>query len=152
MADQITFRDFQSADRAACLALFDANCPEFFAANERADYLAFLHLAPAGYEVCLQGAAIVGAFGLILDQRAASLRWILFDPKWQGRGIGTRTMRRVLEAAAARGATALLIAASHRSEPFFVRFGAGRVKYTADGWGPGMHRADLVIQLDHDQR
>ncbi len=42
MSLQPTFRPYQTADREACLGLFDANCPEFFAPNERADYVAFL--------------------------------------------------------------------------------------------------------------
>ena len=36
------FRAYQPADREACLALFDENCPAFFAPNEREDYEAFL--------------------------------------------------------------------------------------------------------------
>ena len=29
------FRPYEAADRERCLALFDANCPAYFAANER---------------------------------------------------------------------------------------------------------------------
>ena len=31
------FRPYSSADREACLANFDANCPAFFAPDERAE-------------------------------------------------------------------------------------------------------------------
>lgn len=37
-----SFRPFSSKYRTTCLALFDANCPEFFEPNERADLEAFL--------------------------------------------------------------------------------------------------------------
>ena len=37
------------------------------------------------------------------------------------------------------------IAASHKSAPFFARFGARIVETTPDGWGPGMHRVDMEL-------
>jgi hypothetical protein len=39
------------------------------------------------------------------------------------------------------------IAASHRSAPFFARFGAETVRETPDGWGPGMHRIDMELTV-----
>lgn len=42
MPAELTFRPYTQADRDSCIGLFDANCPEYFAANERADYEAFL--------------------------------------------------------------------------------------------------------------
>ena len=104
----MTFRPYQAADRDACLALFDANCPAFFAPNERGDYAAFL--ADGGdYHVALSGGRIVGAEGRV--------------PR-------------------------LHIAASHRSAPFFARFGSQTVKTTPNGWGPGMDRVDMVLRLE----
>ena len=35
-----------------CLDIFDANCPEFFAPNERQEYENFLNCDSKGYEVC----------------------------------------------------------------------------------------------------
>ena len=49
------FRSFRAPDTPACLAIFDLNCPAFFAPGERADYAAFLSGADATYEVCLSG-------------------------------------------------------------------------------------------------
>ena len=42
MATNVTFRSYVSTDKSVCLKLFDANCPEFFAPNERVDYAEFL--------------------------------------------------------------------------------------------------------------
>jgi hypothetical protein len=33
----VTFRPYSGMDREACIDLFNANCPEFFAANEHTD-------------------------------------------------------------------------------------------------------------------
>ncbi len=146
MSGNISFKSLSLTHRHSCLALFDANCPEFFAPNERSDYETFLNAVPAGYEVCLVGDEIVGAFGLIgSDPGCANLNWILLDPKSQGRGIGSAIMKRVVESARAAGIAVIRIAASHKSAPFFARFGAVAVRSTPDGWGPGMHRIDMEL-------
>ena len=138
------FRPYQPADLAACLALFDGNCPEYFAPNERNDYQGFLAAAPAGYEVCLVGGRIVGAFGVLREASGLSLRWILLAPEAQGRGLGRAIMNCVAETARTQGGP-LSIAASHKSAPFFANFGARAVHHTPNGWGPGMHRVDLRL-------
>jgi len=139
------FRPCQPADRGACLALFDGNCPRFFAPNERADYEEFLAAAPAGYEVCLLEDRIAGAFGVVREAPGLSLRWILLAPEFQGRGLGRAIMDRVAATVRAQGGGPLQIAASHESAPFFAKFGAREIRRTPDGWGPGMHRIDMLL-------
>jgi len=39
------------------------------------------------------------------------------------------------------------IAASHLSAPFFEKFGAKVVNRIDNGWGVGMHREDMVMEL-----
>ncbi|HEX8779387.1 MAG TPA: GNAT family N-acetyltransferase [Rhodanobacter sp.] len=147
-ASSIRFRPYAVADFAACLDLFDANCPEFFAPNERADYSAFLKPGPEGYEVCVVDGEIVGAFGFIGDGAGRKhLNWILLDPRYQGAGIGSAIMHRVEALARASGSALVCIAASHKSAPFFGRFGARAIKVVPDGWGPGMHRVDMELRL-----
>ncbi|MDX1499446.1 MAG: GNAT family N-acetyltransferase [Woeseiaceae bacterium] len=142
------FRPYSPADRDACLALFDANCPAFFAPNERADYAAFLDGAPDGYEVCEQAGRVVGAFGLVIDARdGAGLNWILLDPAAQGMGLGSSIMTRVISRARASEVDRIRIAASHKSAPFFEKFGAVATARMEDGWGPGMTRVDMELLL-----
>lgn len=141
-----TFRQYQPPDEADCLALFDENCPEFFAPNERADYESFLHDDVTTYEVCLIDDRLVGAFGVYrAGEGRLALRWILLSPNVQGKGIGSAIMGRVLEAVRGHGSLPLAIAASHKSAPFFARFGAREIATTPDGFGPGMHRVDMVL-------
>jgi GNAT superfamily N-acetyltransferase len=147
-----TFRAFEVDDTLACMALFDANCPGSFAPNERDAYQAFLASLSGGtddYEVCLEGQALVGAFGLTHRDvsHSTSLRWIVIAPGAQGRGLGRELMARALAGARRRGSTQLQIAASQVSAPFFSRFGAVETLTTPDGWGPGMHRVDMVLAL-----
>jgi len=146
---ELTFRSYARSDRRTCLRLFDLNSPRFFAPNERRDYEEFLDDRPAGYEICLAGGAPVGAFGLTGDEPARrTLNWILIDPGAQGAGIGTAMMRRAMARARGLGLERLDIAASHLSAPFFARFGAVVLSRTEDGWGPGMHRWDMELDLE----
>ena len=145
----LRFRQYVPSDRHGCLALFDANCPSAFAPNERDEYEAFLDGEAEAYEVCVMEGEVVGAFGLGVDAMLR-LRWIMVHPQRQGRGIGTSVMRRVREVAGASrrdggDEVVVHIAASHRSAPFFARFGARPVRETTDGWGPGMHRIDMEL-------
>ena len=98
MAVDLVFRGYQPADRDACVTLFDANCPAFFAANERADYVKFLSTAAGSYELCLIDQQVVGAYGLEPHASGGlALRWIVLSPHVHGRGLGAQLMSRVLE-------------------------------------------------------
>ncbi len=141
------FRFYLPEDAEACLALFDANCPRFFAPGERGDYAAYLDRV-SGYRVCVTDGVVSGTFGVApgLPGRA-HLNWILIDPALQGVGIGREMMRAATADASGRGATVLDIAASQHSAPFFARFGACELSHLPDGWGPGMHRIDMELTI-----
>lgn len=140
----VGFRSYAVADRAACLALFDANCPEYFAPNERADYAEFLDTRGRAYEVCTMADEVVGAYGLYpAADGGSTLHWILLHPRHHGKGLGAAIMTRVDEALRESNAFPLHISASHKSAPFFARFGAVELERIVDGWGPGMHRVEM---------
>lgn len=152
MKTQTTFRHYTSDDRHICLALFDANCPQFFAPNERADYASFLDGSPRDYELCLVDGQVAGAFGLIGNGHVRRrLNWILLDPRFQGFGAGRAIMSRVVTRAALDKVQAVDIAASHKSAPFFEKCGALTMSVTENGWGPGMHRVDMELLVSSDR-
>lgn len=147
MAEPFSFRAYREHDRDACFGIFDANCPDYFAANERGDLVGFLAVPPAGYEVALAGDRIVGAFGVLREAGGLHLRWIMIAPEVQGRGLGRQMLDRAKALVLARGETVLHIATSHLSAAFFARIGAVETRHTPDGWGPGMHRVDMVLAV-----
>jgi predicted N-acetyltransferase YhbS len=143
-----SIRPYQAPDLEACLALFDANCPAYFSPNEREEYLQFLKQEPAFYRVCLLNGQIIGAFGLDSESNIqATLRWLMVSSPLHGRRIGSAIMHQVLAQAQQAGTPRVRIAASHKSAPFFERFGARSLQETPHGWGPGMHRVDMEIQV-----
>ena len=144
-----TFRSFVQSDQAGCLAVFDANCPDFFLHEEREEYVEFLQGELTGYEVCEIGDQIVGAYGLEPEAEGPpSLCWIMIHPDAKGAGIGKAMMHRCADKARELGADAVRMGASHLSAPFFAKFGAVEKHYVENGWGPGMHRIDMVWPLD----
>ncbi|CAH0993058.1 hypothetical protein SIN8267_03197 [Sinobacterium norvegicum] len=130
------------------MALFDANCPEFFALNERKDYVEFLAAKPAGYELCLKNGRIVGAFGLFgLGAARGCLDWTLISPACQGGGIGSSVMERVIVEAKAAQIAVIDIATSHKAYRFFEKKGAVKIGEQLNGWGQGMHRIDMKLAV-----
>lgn len=143
---RFVFRPYRESDRETCLQLFDGNCPTFFASNERTDYERFLDDALDRYQVCLVDGHIVGAYGLYPDgPDRLALRWIVLSPQVQGRGLGTVMMTRIVEQLRRVEGARLRISASHKSAPFFARFGARERSLIPDGWGPGMHRVEMEL-------
>jgi len=144
----IGFRPYDTSDKQICAGIFDANCPEFFAPNERQDYTEFLEDVPDDYEVCEGDGKVIGAFGLLAhSENSKTLSWILLDPQTQGMGVGSKVMERVIQLGQASETKTVRIAASHKSAPFFARFGATTLSTTKDGWGPGMDRIDMLLSL-----
>lgn len=150
MHSKLRFAPFSLDDLDACMALFDANCPDYFAANERADYFAFLEGSPKGYQVGRLDSRVVAAFGLSDVALADSLRlsWIMVSPNVKGVGVGDAMMQRVQKVARSNRVSTIEIAASHLSAPFFAKYGALQTQYTVDGWGAGMHRVDMIWNLE----
>lgn len=144
----IAVRGYVAEDRAACLALFDRNCPSHFAPDERADFARYLTASSSDYRVCERAGVIVGAFGVATSSAGqARLNWIMVDRVAHGGGIGAAIMDEACTIARRDGATAIHIAASHLSASFFARLGARQTGHIDDGWGPGMHRVDMVLEL-----
>ena len=143
----VGFRRYQDADREICLRLFDENCPAVFAPNERGDYERFLTERGSEYQLCALDDRIVGAYGLCPDgHERLGLRWVMLSPRVQRQGLGSAIMARVLDDVRRAGVT-LRISASHKSAPFFARFGAVERSTIPDGWGPGMHRVEMELPI-----
>lgn len=145
MSEPISFRTYTSGDRRKVLALFDINTPEHFAPGERKVLEAFLDSAGSRYWIAEQGGAPLAACGLAIEgEGRGRINWFMVDRNAQGQGLGRAFMDFLLTRARQDGMEAIDISASHMSEGFYARFGATTVSRQADGWGPGMHRVDMV--------
>lgn len=144
----VMFRPYCRTDYPACLDLFDSNCPEFFAPDERQDYQCFLEGSPEGYEICEVDGWVLGVFGLSGDSsNEQRLNWLMVDAKAQGKGLGAMIMERAIRLGRRSESKTLGIATSQKVAPFYQKYGAQTISVTKDGYGPGIDRVDMVLPL-----
>ena len=149
VSTEVIFVDYEGAYFFECLRLFDENCPQYFAKNEKSEYVGFLKSNPQGYVVAISEEKVVAAFGLIdtPDARRARLSWIMVSPNSKGSGMGMKMITHAKSTAIENEVAAIDIAASHLSAPFFQKFGAAELNEVPNGWGPGMQRIDMELRL-----
>jgi len=146
-------RPYQPGDRAACLRLFDANTPRFFLPEERRDFEGWLdgEEGPAEYLVIEEGGQVVACGGLWFSPdpaRPAGFAWGMVHPNRQRQGLGRTLALARLDRLRALGVPHAALDTSQHTAPFYARLGFREVKRTPDGYGPGLHRVDMVADLN----
>ncbi|WP_102128138.1 GNAT family N-acetyltransferase [Deinococcus planocerae] len=150
-----TIRPFTPTDRAACLALFDSNVPEFFLPPERAEFELWLDKPfDSGeygeYFVLEDEGRVVACGGVWLDpqhpERPAGFSWGMVARDAHRRGHGSVLLRFRLERLRELGAREVHLDTSQHTAPFYARFGFREVRRVPDGYGPGLDRVDMVAE------
>ena len=148
------FKPYSQGNMAACLELFDLNCPRFFAREERSDYSYFLQQLPdsrSTHNVYLLGwreQRLIACFGVArVSSETCALTWIMVHPEYQRQRCGEEMMAQLFTLAAAACYRKVAVSTSQHADQFFARFGAVTLRSQNDGWGPGMHRVDMEISL-----
>jgi GNAT superfamily N-acetyltransferase len=154
----VRVRSFRPSDRDACLALFDANAPQYFGHNERQEFAAFLDGLPPTFLVAerdLSGLLACGGIEIYPDRGEAEFRWVMVAPSAQKRGLGRVLMllgaRHLVERTAIRS---ILAYTTPQSAAFFGRLGFPTeiVRDELDYWTEGLDLRLLKIQLPRDAR
>jgi len=145
-------RRYRPADVSACLAIFDSNCPKYLDPSERADFEGFLknHAIPTGYLVLENTGGIVGCGGISLDTQSNTgwFCWGLVDQRFHKQGIGRLlTQARIDHAKTSTAIERLLLDTSQLTVGFYEKFGFRTVKVIKDGYGPGLDRHDMELQI-----
>jgi N-acetylglutamate synthase-like GNAT family acetyltransferase len=82
-------RAYRVADKASCLGLMDSNMPEYFTAEEREDFEAWLDAPQGHYRVAEHDGCVVGCGGMALERAdLASLTWLMVAGHLRGQGLG----------------------------------------------------------------
>lgn len=150
MSGRLRLRPYAEADRAAVLAVFDANVPGFFSAGERGwleDSLDELD-GPA-FLVALDGEAIAfGGYELWDYYDKALLTWGMAHPQVHGAGVGRWLLfARLARIARETPATSwVTVDTSPRVAPFFLRHGFE----TASVWPRGYRAGGTMHVLRFD--
>jgi RimJ/RimL family protein N-acetyltransferase len=149
LGSKLSARNYTNEDRAACLALFDSNVPDFFAASERREYSNFLDDLPCPYLVlCSPGDGVIAAGGYYVTEEAnqGALAWGLVNRACQRRGVGTELLQLRLARLRASGVDTVRVRTSPRSQRFFEHCGFRLVQVVPQGF-PTSDLVELHLAL-----
>lgn len=147
-----TTRAYRPDDFNSCLALFEENVPTFLSAEERADFVHFLsHLADAWHYCVIEreGEVVAGAgYSISADGTTASLGWGMVHPKLHRKGLGTILLLARLQALRLiPDVECVLLDTSQHTQGFYARFGFVMKQVVRDGYGAGLDRWDMALDL-----
>ncbi len=143
-------RPYVLTDRDACLAAFDSNVPNYFQAQERRDFEAFLDDTNCHYFVMEQDSAIAGCGGYFLTENKALARlvWGMVHRDWQRQGLGRfLLLYRLREITKTGGVEMVRLDTSEHSAPFFESQGFKVMRIVKDGYAPGSDRVEMTMKL-----
>lgn len=144
------YRVYQPTDREGCLAALDANTPNYFAPEERADFERFLDEVSGIYLVLEDAGRVVGCGGYIMvpETREAHTSWGMVHPDYKGRGLGKLLLEARLKAVKATGgADRIRVITSPMTASFFVRYGFKETRREKDGIATGIDLVEMWLAL-----
>ncbi|MDX9992185.1 MAG: GNAT family N-acetyltransferase [Anaerolineales bacterium] len=142
---RLTFRPYQAADQAACLALFDGNTPPYFDPSERPAFESFLERQACPFFVLEQNGQVVACGGYChQDPGEIVLAWGMVQRSLHQRGLGSILLSKRIEKILQDDPRArIVIDTSQHSQAFFARRGFRVSGGTENYYGPGLHRVDM---------
>jgi ribosomal protein S18 acetylase RimI-like enzyme len=140
-AVKLKFRPYQLSDREEVLNLFDSNIPEYFAPEERTEFIKFLNAEKEVYDVLLYQCNLVGAGGFCThDQHEARIVWFMILSDLHAEGFGRALILRLLEFITKDTSyKCISLMTSQLTDGFYQKFGFKTTKRVADFWFKGMH-------------
>ncbi|MBI2686229.1 MAG: GNAT family N-acetyltransferase [Acidobacteria bacterium] len=145
------FRPYSPEDREACLALFTANTPNWFAPHEREQYESFLDEVPGSYYLMYDDTgALAGAGGVELESARGVgwLTWGMVDPNRHGQGLGKTLLEFRLEQLRANlHIHRVCIDSSQHTAPFYEKYGFTTQRIIPDGYAKGLHRHEMELRF-----
>ena len=143
---KLEFRNYKVSNYEECLELFEANCPAYFAVEEREDYREFLKSINDQYFLGYVNGSLICCFGITHHSKGlSSLSWIMVHPSQHKKGYGHQMMSHFFDNIQDQSLGKVLIATSQHATKFFEKYGAEQLEFTEDGWGKGMHKIDMEI-------
>ena len=141
----LTFRFYQPADRAACLAIFDGNTPPFFDSSERPAFESFLERQPCPFFVLEQDDQVVACGGYGKEPNGdIVLAWGMVQRDLHKHGLGSILLAKRIEKIIQNNPQArIVIDTSQHSQAFFERQGFRVTGGAENYYGPGLHRVDM---------
>lgn len=139
-------RPFTPADQPHLLHIFRSYVPQFFGAEEEADFIKFLINEADHYFVYQKGNRIAGAGGYAIKGRTGRLAWYLTDDEFRGQGIGRALVQHSLDALKHEsGIDQIQVRTSQHANVFFGHFGFETKAVVSDYWSKGLDLYDMFL-------
>ncbi|HEY0605178.1 MAG TPA: GNAT family N-acetyltransferase [Herpetosiphonaceae bacterium] len=148
-------REYTSEDKAACLAIFDSNTPDYFAPHERSDYVGFLDQPEQYFVIETDAARIVACGGIFCIPRTdiGILSWDMVARDQHRQGIGRALMFTRLQLLCQNPMIAVVkIQTSQHAAPFYETAGFITEEITEHAFAANLHRYDMVLHFTPAQR
>ena len=158
MQKELVIRSYLKFDREACLDMFDQNCPKYFDPSERSGFCKWLDGQDAGriayknsmadfYYVALKNLSVAGCGGFYInaEKPTAHISWTLIHPSFHNNGIGKYLISFCIKQIEKLFPEYLIeLETSQHTYLFFEKFGFKTNHITENGYGPGLHRYDML--------
>lgn len=143
-------RPVKKEDYPNLLQLLDLNTPDYFAPEEKEDYIEYLNDKLEKYFVFEENGEIIGAAGLNFfpDEKSARISWDMVHPQHHGKGIGRKlTEHRITTIKELKAYEKIIVRTSQLAHKFYGKFGFSLVKYEEDFWAKGFHLYHMEMEI-----
>jgi N-acetylglutamate synthase-like GNAT family acetyltransferase len=142
----MNIRTYQPEDRQAVMELFDCNCPQYFAPEERADLETYLEKELEDYFVVEVDGQVLAAGGINLQDAGQKgvLSWDMIHPDYHGRGIGKELVRfRIRHLQEKYRVKEIRVRTAQFTHGFYAKCGFELQEIVVDYWAPGYDLYDM---------
>ncbi len=146
----MNLRPYTGSDLEAVIAIFRSNIPKYFGPDEEPGLRSFLSDPRCtNYLVGEIDNEVVASGGIALNNdRTVSLCWGMVHADHIGTGLGRHlTIARISLARDKFGALPLSISTSQHTSAFYAKFGFRATSRQKDGFGPGIDRIDMRLDV-----
>ncbi len=142
-------RSYSRQDRQGCLDILDENTPEYFISSDRNSLDEFLAELPGPYFVGEEQGSVIACGGWAMESGdVAVLTWGMVRRALHRRGIGRSMLRFRLDAIGREHRVSLVrLHTAQLARGFFAREGFRVVNVVPDGFGPGLDRVTMELEL-----
>lgn len=152
----VDIRNFEVEHFAAVMEIERALFPEDAWSDEVMQQELGLVGVSREYWVAVSGAEVVGYAGLFFLPPDADVQTLAVKAEWQGQGIGTRLLNVMIDSAASRGCTHLMLEVrvdNPRAQDLYLKHGFKSLGFRRDYYGPGLDcevmRLDNLAEVQH---
>lgn len=145
----MNIRKYVSQDQSAVLELFDANCPQYFAPEERNDLENYLESELEDYFVVEAGGKLVACGGINLQEERSKgvLSWDMIHPDYQKQGIGkVLAAFRIRHLEEVYHVKSIGVRTSQFTHRFYAKCGFELKNVVKDYWAEGYDLYDMSYQ------